>query len=361
MIETSLSAPVDDFEILLQAEAWRRRGRGVAIATVVETFGSAPRPVGSHLVVEESGLFCGSVSAGCVEGEVIMAALDAIADGSPRFLEFGVADEAAWRVGLSCGGRIAVHVERIDAKRLTVLSALNAEIAARRPCACVTRHEAGEARLICVDEMADAPRHDLPVDNLLDGKSGFVEHEGRRVFVNVYRPGPRLIIVGAAHVAQALAPMARIAGFDVIVVDPRAAYASAERFPAARLDLRWPEEALPAIGLDAFTALAVLTHDSKIDDSALRFALASECFYIGALGSRATHARRIERLSASGVSSNALARLRAPIGLDIAAVSPAEIAVSILSELILARGQKPLRGNKAQAPAARILASCDAR
>jgi xanthine dehydrogenase accessory factor len=331
MDRTTLSAPVDDAGMLRQAESWGRGGRGVAIATVVETFGSAPRPVGAHLVADEAGAFCGSVSAGCVEGEVITTAQDAIADGEPRFLEFGVADETAWRAGLSCGGRIAVLVERIDAERLALLSDVNAEIAARRPCATITPLNAGATRLIRADELAAEER------------SGLVSVGGRRHFINLYRPGPRLLVIGAVHVAQALAPMAALAGFDVTIVDPREAYASDERFPRTQLDTRWPDEALPAIGLDASTAIAVLTHDPKIDDPALRLALASNCFYVGALGSRATHARRVERLKAQGVTPFELERLRAPIGLDISAVSPAEIAVSILAELILARGQKPLR------------------
>ncbi|MGJ0510473.1 MAG: XdhC family protein [Methylocystis sp.] len=324
---------MSDGEILRQAEEWRRAGRGVAIATVTETFGSAPRPVGAHLVVEESGLFCGSVSAGCVEGEVITAALDCIADGAPRCLEFGIADETAWRVGLSCGGRIAVHVERVDDERAALFARIIAETAARRPCALATPLDGGAAQLLAAGEVAATA----------DQRAGLIARDGRRLFVNLYLPGPRLILVGAVHVAQALAPMARLAGFDVLILDPRAAYAAAERFPGALLDVRWPEDALPEIGLDAFTAVAVLTHDPRIDDPALRLALASPCFYVGALGSRATQRRRAERLAAAGVTPAALARLRAPVGLDISAVTPAEIAVSILAELILARGQKPLR------------------
>jgi xanthine dehydrogenase accessory factor len=354
--ETSRPAPVNDAGVLMQAEAWRRAGRGVGVATVVETFGSAPRPVGSHLVVEESGLFCGSVSAGCVEGDVIAAALDAVADGAPRFLEFGVADETAWRAGLSCGGRIAVHVERLDADRLELLARVNAECAARRACALATPIDGGDARLYLAGAASETPEIDR---QLRIGKSGLVTQGGRRLFVNCYRPGPRLIIVGAVHVAQALAPMATLAGLDVIVVDPRGAYGAEARFPNARLDSRWPDEALPSIGLDAFTAVAVLTHDPRIDDPALLLALDAPCFYVGALGSRATHARRVERLKASGVPLQALERLRAPIGLDIAALGPAEIAVSILAELILAREQKPLRSLIPQAAPA--FASCDAR
>jgi xanthine dehydrogenase accessory factor len=335
---------VDDTEILLQAENWRRSRRGVAIATVVETFGSAPRPVGSHLVVEESGLFYGSVSAGCIEGEVVTAALEIIADGGPRLLEFGIADETAWRPGLSCGGRIAVYVEKIHVKRFDALAGFNRERVARRPCALVTSLEDGETQLLRSSGLAlvDAPG-DAVQGLLRAGKSGVVTREGRRYFVETFRPPPRLIAIGAVHVAQALVPMARVAGFDVIVVDPREAFSVRERFPDARLDQRWPDEALPDIGLDALTAVAALTHDPKIDDAALRQALVSECFYVGALGSRTSHARRVKRLVESGVSPDALERLCAPIGLDIGAVSPAEIAISVLGEIILARRQKPLR------------------
>ncbi|WBJ99800.1 XdhC family protein [Methylocystis parvus] len=356
MIETRRAAPVNELQILLQAEQWRRAGRGVAIATVVETFGSAPRPVGSHLVAEESGLFCGSVSAGCVEGEVITAALEAIAGGTSQFLEFGVADETAWRVGLSCGGRIAVHVQRMDDARLAALSRARAELAARRSCAVATPLDGIGSQFYTAWKDAAPPAVEA---QLRVGESGLVRHEGKRLFVNYYRPGPRLVIIGAVHVAQALAPMAALAGFDVVIVDPRGVYAVDARFPDARLDLRWPDEALPAIGLDAFTAVAVLTHDPKIDDPALSLALASNCFYVGALGSRATHKRRVERLKANGVSPHLLERLRAPVGLDIAAVSPAEIGVSILAEIILARGQKPLRSLLPQA--APSFAGCETR
>jgi len=331
----------DELELLLQAEQWRRAGAGVAIATVIETFGSAPRPVGSHLVVDEAGRFLGSVSAGCVEGEVIAAAMDVITEGSSRELAFGVADELAWRVGLSCGGRIAVLVERLDADRLALLEASNRLSAARRPHAIATPLEGGAPRLIEASDVFAAAAD----------KSGLIEHDGRRWFLEARLPAPRLIVIGAVHVAQALAPMAHIAGFDTIVVDPRLGYAAAERFPDCRLDARWPEEALPAIGLDASTAIVVLTHDPKIDDAALRLALASECCYVGALGSRATHKRRVERLLASGVERENLARIKAPIGLDIGALSPADIAIATLGEIILERRRKPLR-NAAQERAA---------
>lgn len=326
----------EDADILLEAARWRRGGRVVAVATVIETFGSAPRPVGAHLIVDESGAFSGSVSAGCVEGDVIAAALDAVGDGAPRILEFGVTDETAWRAGLSCGGRIAVLIEKLDDAGLTLLEASNQLAAARRAHAMATPLDGGAARLL------------MESDGLFlrASQSGVIVDEARRWFVEKRLPAPRLVIVGAVHVAQALAPMARLAGFEVVVVDPRLAYASAERFPQARLDARWPDEALPEIGLDGATAVVVLTHDPKIDDIALQLALASRCFYIGALGSRATHARRVERLAQAGVPRETVGRIRAPIGIDIGALSPADIAVATLGEIILERGRKPLRNAK---------------
>jgi len=328
----------DETDILIQAERWRRSGAGVAIATVIETFGSAPRPLGAHLVVDESGRFVGSVSAGCVEGEVIAAALDVIADGEPRLLEFGMVDEAAWRVGLSCGGRIAVFVENLNEAALELLAASNRLSAARRAHVILTPLDGGAARLI--EAGRELAAH--------GGNSRIVTEEGRRRFLEIRSPTPHLIVVGAVHVAQALAPMARIAGFAVTVVDPRRAYATAERFPDTRLDFRWPDEALLSIGLDSATAVVVLTHDPKIDDPALKVALAADCFYVGALGSRATNARRVERLLTAGVARETLARLHAPIGLDIGALSPADIAVAILAEIVLERRRKPLRAAKSE-------------
>lgn len=220
--------------------------------------------------------------------------------------------------------------------RLALLSALNGERAARRVCALVTPLDGGEQRLFCADALAEDAFASTIKARLRAGKSGAVEYDGRRFFIDVQTPPARLIVIGAVHVTQALAPMAQLAGFDVVVVDPRTAFAATARFPNARLLTQWPDAALSAIGLDAFTAVATLTHDPKIDDPALRLALESECFYIGALGSAKTHARRVERLVESGVKAEALARLHAPIGLDIGAASPAEIAVSVLGEMILA-------------------------
>jgi xanthine dehydrogenase accessory factor len=335
----------DETEILRQAEAWGRLGRGVAIATVVETFGSAPRPVGSHLVVDEAGVFCGSVSGGCVEGEVVTAALDVIEDGAPRLLNFGVADEAAWRAGLPCGGCVSVYVQKLDAACVKLLAELSDEYAQRRACALVTPLDGGEPQLL---RSSDA-KEDPPAETLRAGQSVLIEHGSRRMFVYVHRPPTRLVIVGAVHVAQVLSSMARAAGFDVVIIDPRAAFAARERFPDVTVITQWPDEALPRLGFDGFTALAALSHDPKIDDAALRLALVSDCFYVGALGSMTSQARRVERLAATGMTAAALTRLRAPIGLDIGTVSPAEIAISVMGEIVLTRRQKPLRAETARA------------
>ncbi len=334
----------DETEILRQAEAWGRLGRGAAIATVVETFGSAPRPVGSHLVVDEAGAFRGSVSGGCVEGEAVTAALDVIEDGAPRLLNFGVADEVAWRAGLPCGGRVSVYVQKLAAACVKLLAELSNEYAQRRACALITPLDGGEPWLLRASDANENP----PAETFRAGQSALIEHQGRRLFVYVHEPPTRLIIVGAVHVAQALASMARAAGFDVVIIDPRAAFAARERFLDMTLITQWPDEALPQLGLDGHTALAALSHDPKIDDAALRLALASDCFYVGALGSMTSQARRVERLTAAGLTEAALTRLRAPIGLDIGAVSPAEIAISVMAEIVLTRRQKPLRAETAR-------------
>ena len=181
------------------------------------------------------------------------------------------------------------------------------------------------------------------------GKSGTVEAEGRSFFLNVHLPPPRLVVVGAVHISQALAPMAKIAGFDLHIIDPRTAFASPERFPDIRLDAEWPEDVLKKAPLDAYCAVAALTHDPKIDDPALKAALEAECFYVGALGSRKTHASRVERLAAAGVPMSAIERIRAPIGLPIGAASPAEIAVAVLAEIIEALRLRGLQDRKGEA------------
>ena len=231
--------------------------------------------------------------------------------------------------------------------RLDVLGAMNVERAARRACVLVTEIPAGEQRLVKAADLAGDPLADILDAALRSGKSATIEHEGRSYFLTVQAPPARLLVIGAVHITQALAPMARIAGFDMTIVDPRTAFATPERFPDVRLIADWPQNVIPTLGLDRYTAIACFTHDPKIDDPGLEAALSAECFYVGALGSRKTHAKRVERLKEKGFTDEQIARIRAPVGLDIGAVSPAEIAVSVLGEIILSLRKKPLRDQSA--------------
>ena len=220
--------------------------------------------------------------------------------------------------------------------QLGLLSRLNAERAARRAAILVTDIASGEQRLVRETEVDGDPLAEDLRKALLNGKSGFLERDDRRFFLTVQVPPVRAIVIGAVHISQALAPMMKGVDLDVTIIDPRTAFATPERFPDVDLRAEWPDAVLPDLGLDRYTAMVALTHDPKIDDPALVAALRSDCFYIGALGSRKTHERRVQRLMAAGLTEADLARIHAPIGLDIGAVSPAEIAVSILAELIAA-------------------------
>jgi xanthine dehydrogenase accessory factor len=210
---------------------------------------------------------------------------------------------------------------------------LNAERAARRAAIVVTDTATGNERLVKAADVDSDPLRDELKERLRTGKSGMAETPEGRVFLTVHVPPPRLVITGAVHISQALAPIARIAGYDVVIVDPRTAFASIERFPDVKVIAEWPDQALPPLGIDRYTAFVALTHDPKIDDPALTHALARDCFYIGALGSRKTHGRRVDRLKAQGIAEDTIARIHAPIGIDIGAVSPPEIAVAILAEI----------------------------
>lgn len=234
---------------------------------------------------------------------------------------------------------------------LALLSTLNAERAARRACILITDVASGAQRLVKGADVAADAMADVLDAALRSGKSGTVEVDGKSYFLTVQVPPVRLFVIGAVHASQALAPIARVAGFDMTVIDPRTAFATPERFADVNLIAEWPQEVLPGLKLDRYTGLACFTHDPKIDDPALELALSADCFYVGALGSRKTHARRVERLQAKGFTEEQIARISAPIGLDIGAVSPAEIAVSVLAEIILSLRKKPLRAEKERAGA----------
>ena len=318
------------------ARHWLEEHGKVALATVVSTWGSAPVPVGGQLVVGPDERFQGSVSGGCVEGDVIAEAADVMAGGRPRLMEFGVTEETAWRAGLPCGGTIKVLLEPLARARDSGF--LDQVLAARRSRAAL----AVTTNLVTGTRQMFEPGAALPADvaaALASGQSRLAETPEGSVFVQALLPPVRLVIAGGTNIGQVLADLARQVGYDVIVVDPRAAFLTEERFGGTTSRTEWPEASLTALGLDARTAVVALTHAVHIDDEALAVALRSECLYIGALGSKATHAKRIERLEAAGFTAEALSRIHAPIGLAIGAKGPAEIAVSILAQIIkVARG-----------------------
>jgi len=312
---------IDALDVIGQLLGWLDNGDKAALAIVIETWGSSPCPAGSLLAINDKTAFFGSVSGGCVENAVVTEAQDLINTQSCKVLEFGVTNEDAWEVGLACGGQVRIFVTHISDEWQGVLEKL------------ATTRKDGNAAAIVIDmETGDPARMEAkPADTsrLLDGATKFVA---------VLNPPLRLLIVGAVHIAQALASMGASAGMAVTVIDPRDAWASAERFPGIAIDRRWPGEAIAGLKPDARTAVVSLSHDPKLDDPALIGALATDAFYIGALGSRRTHAKRQERLigqgGQQGIDKDAFALIHGPIGLDIGAVTPGEIAVSIMAEIV---------------------------
>lgn len=319
---------------LTAATSWMDSQRKVALATVTRTWGSAPRPAGSQMAVREDGAFTGSVSGGCVEGSVIGEAQAAIADGKARNLKFGVSNEDAWAVGLACGGTIEINVAPLLAgSRQEKIAELKRARDAGRAVALATDLASGDSRIVYpdsggTDALTIATRAQARRD-----ESGTAEIDGKAWFLTVFNPPLDLAIIGAVHIAQPLARMAAVADYKVRIIDPRTAFATNERFPGVALSHEWPDEALASAPLGARSAIVALTHDPKLDDPGLSAALKSSAFYIGALGSRTTHAKRLERLRAQGFTDVELSRIHGPIGLNIGARSPAEIAIAILGEM----------------------------
>jgi xanthine dehydrogenase accessory factor len=309
-------------EVVPDIERWRGRGERFALATVVATRRSAPRPVGSKLAVSEGGELAGSVSGGCVENEVYGAAREVLDGAPPQLLSYGISDDQALSVGLPCGGEIDVYVQVPDPD---VVERVLGVVASQERAVVLTELETGEQRLV-----RDA--------ELERGRSRLVELEGRRVFADVYGPPPRLLVFGAVDTAEALCRAAKAIGWRTIVADARAKFATKERIPSAdELVVAWPDEALARVEPDHATAVVVLTHDDRFDLPALQGAVAGEAFYVGALGSRRNQARRRERLLETGVPEESVDRISGPAGLDIGADTPAETALSILAEILAVR------------------------
>ena len=331
-------------EILSELDRWRSRGDRVAMARVVATRRSAPRPVGSKLIVSETGELAGSVSGGCVESEVVEAAREVLAGGRPRLVTFRISDDLALSVGLPCGGEIDVWIDEPDAHLLSQL-------------ADVARHEQRAVFFVDLDDGTE--RLALDGDNevadelIRSGHSKVVELHGRRVFADVLGPPPRLFVYGAVDTADALCAAARAIGWRAIVADARARFATRERLPNAdEVIVAWPDEALAQVAPDHTTAILVLTHDDKFDLPLLIGALASDAYYIGALGSRRNQERRRERLLEAGADESELERISGPAGLDVGAHTPAETAVSMLAEIMAVRAGRD--GGRLRASSGRI-------
>ena len=309
--------------VLHFAVDWHEKGMGAAVATVIETWGSAPRRVGSQLVVSGAGQMEGSVSGGCVEGAVVLEALDSLKDGQTKVLEYGVSDDDAFAVGLACGGKMRVLVEPIGKQfPIELLKELVDAIAKDRSVIYEINIETFRRGLV----------YEGYEDRIRSDRSGF--KEDKITFLNVFSPKLKMDIVGAVHIAQALVPMAKIVGFLPRIIDPRESFANRERFVSVEISNDFPDIALSNSEPNSRTAVILLTHDPKLDDPALHIALKSQAFYIGALGSKKTHQQRKVRLKNAGFTEKEINRINGPIGLDIGASSPEEIAISILSEVI---------------------------
>jgi xanthine dehydrogenase accessory factor len=349
MLETNGNAapprPVKD--VLDTLERWTQEGLRVATATVVRTERSAPRDPGAVLAVSERGEVAGSVTGGCVEPAVYEEAQAVLAGGPPRLLEFGIADDEAFEVGLPCGGTVHIFVDALDP---ALVAPIADAVRNERPVALAMRvagDRIGEKQLVYVDGGPDGAIAEQTRPLLARGQTGFVDDE---LFVSSFAPRPQMYVFGAIDFASALCSIGRFLGYRVTVCDARAKFVTPERFPDVdELVVDWPDRFLASAPVDERTAICVLTHDSKFDVPILKQALATDAGYIGAMGSRRTTERRAERLREEGVGDEDLARIHAPIGLPIGSRSPEEVAVAIAAEIVSVFNAKVPRVSKAAA------------
>jgi len=339
-------------DILPDLDRWQMEGsRSIALATVIQTWGSSPRRAGAKMAMTPDGKITGSVSGGCVEGAVFDTGVEVLRSNRPVLLHFGVADETAWEVGLACGGSIDIFVQPLNSEFFRSLRSVLTEeqpaasiMVVRGPAELLGREillpEAGSVTGTISDEL-DASALNIASEALAQGESQRVSlNEDVDVFVEVILPPPTVVAVGGVHITIALMALAKTLGYRTVVIDPRSAFGNETRFPQVdQLIPLWPEEAFQQIPITRSTAIAMLTHDPKLDDPALKIALSSPAFYVGALGSKATQAKRRQRLLAEGFTEAELRRLHGPIGLEIGAGTPEEIAMSIMAEIVAVRNQ----------------------
>ena len=340
-------------EVLPDIDRWRAQGDAIALATVIQTWGSAPRGVGAKMALTRDGKIAGSVSGGCVEGAVVEAGTKVLKTGQPQLLHFGVADETAWSVGLACGGSLEVFVQPVDSDLYDSVHRVIAE----DQLAAIVMVVRGAAELLGREMLI---REDGTAAGTLGGeldeparaaaRAAMVEEQPQRltlpgigttpveIFIDVLPSSPTLIVVGGVHIAIALTAIAKTLGYRTIVVDPRRAFGSEARFPHVdQLIQEWPDEAFKHMRLTRSSAVVMLTHDPKIDDPALKIVLAGPAFYVGALGSRKTQSQRRQRLHEAGLTEAQLARLLGPVGLEIGAKTPEEIALAVMAQIVAAR------------------------
>lgn len=339
-------------DILSDIDRWRAQSKSIAIATVIQTWGSSPRRAGAKMALTTDGMISGSVSGGCVEGAVCETGVEVLRSNRPQLLHFGVADETAWEVGLACGGSIDIFVKPLDSEFFKVLRSVLME---ERPAVVVTLVRGPDQQLgreLLVEENGkvtgtlysefDPKAIQVAKEVLRQGDSRRVMlNDDVEVFMEVILPPPTLIAVGGVHITIALVALAKTLGYRTLVIDPRSAFGNADRFPNVdQLIQAWPDDAFRQIRITRSTAIAMLTHDPKLDDPALKLALPSPAFYVGALGSKTTQAKRRQRLLEEGLADSELERLHGPIGLDIGAGTPEEIAMSIMAEIVATRNSK---------------------
>ena len=323
---------MNEKEIYTKILQWLNNKKEVAIANVIETWGSSPRPVGSIMAVNSDHEIIGSVSGGCVESFVFGKALEVIKYNKVETLEFGVTNSKAWEVGLTCGGKIKVFLEKISHKNLDFIKKINETYTKNKIMVIATRLNDGK-RDIFDNALTNKPKHKLKI-NFNTIKSGIRLLDNQEWFLKVFQNNAKIIIIGAVHIAEPLINFASDLTYEVFLIDPRSTF-NEKKFNNIKIYKEWPDEALKKITIDQNTAIVTLTHDPKLDDPALEYSLKTNAFYIGCLGSKKTHESRVLRLKKKGINEEQLKKLNGPIGLTIGAKTPSEIAISIISQIIL--------------------------